>query len=657
MAATALLDCVKQRPLSRASDAPSADGGGGGRVDSGVWPMIHLLDTGGEPDFHQEVQACGRKESSGAPDGVDLLLRSASAGSLGGDSLRRMEEQQMIEADLERTMPKEPPFSRFRPGGGGGSGSWSRSSSTRSASKKAIFLADRDGLGSEKLWHTGDSTSLSRFFAANFKSSSSSSSGSGGGGPGVLRGENPQSGGGGGSIKNDGSGGGGASWEDGLGPLPAAGGASRMHDDVDLVNLNRAANLGHAFRQPSFVADREIGDLPLPKDACVHHVPSYNKPRAPSAGYLHTSLRGLSAAGTGFDPSGGSLRETPAGAGLGTWGTTASVAVLAATRPASDLSVPSSGVYDRGGTGTCVGNVRASAGPPRMHPDGQSPSGLGYSDHSSRVATAPGGPIAPPPIPRAATVAVSGTPAPAHRHEKKPSYNLLAMMIPDITKFGGGPSSTPALQTSTTWPGATGFAAHGVSPVVTADGNPVQAGRGWTRQAALARYHYKRKRRPFVKAMRENDPKRKEQNIARERPRDSGKFKKKHQDFISIIKVQRAAGSRSVSGESLPPARDSTTPPPTGQKRRRVGGGVGGDAGRSGEGSGEGSSDGDDGDSSGGGDDGRGGRPLRSRRSQATDVADGSGGGGDMEQGSPLETRTPAPSVAVKLGSKRDRAT
>lgn len=81
-------------------------------------------------------------------------------------------------------------------------------------------------------------------------------------------------------------------------------------------------------------------------------------------------------------------------------------------------------------------------------------------------------------------------------------------------------------------------------------------------QAALARYHRKRKRRPFVKAMRENDPNRKEQNKARERPRDGGKFRKKGKDFVSVKELQRAGDNRSVSNElPPPPARDSTPPP------------------------------------------------------------------------------------------------
>lgn len=87
-------------------------------------------------------------------------------------------------------------------------------------------------------------------------------------------------------------------------------------------------------------------------------------------------------------------------------------------------------------------------------------------------------------------------------------------------------------------------------------------------QAALARYRRKKKRRHLVPAMRENDPNRKEQNKARERPRNKGKFNKKGPDFVSITDVQKRGNSRSSSGEL--PARATTPPPPAGQDRRSV---------------------------------------------------------------------------------------
>ncbi|CAN0375822.1 unnamed protein product [Ectocarpus sp. 12 AP-2014] len=161
--------------------------------------------------------------------------------------------------------------------------------------------------------------------------------------------------------------------------------------------------------------------------------------------------------------------------------------------------------------------------------------------------------VAPPPTPRV-------------HHERKSSFNLLASMIPDISKVGGRPSSPMAAA----WPGAAGgggiagrFSSPGLSPSMMTLEDQSEGATMWTREAALARYHRKRKRRPFVKAMRENDPNRKEQNKARERPRNGGKFQKKGKDFVSVKELQRAGDNRSVSGELPPPPARESTPPPT----------------------------------------------------------------------------------------------
>ena len=68
--------------------------------------------------------------------------------------------------------------------------------------------------------------------------------------------------------------------------------------------------------------------------------------------------------------------------------------------------------------------------------------------------------------------------------------------------------------------------------------------------------------------MRENDPNRKEQNKARERPRDKGKFNKKGPDFVSITVMQKRGTSSSRSSSSE--LRATTPPPPAGQSRRSV---------------------------------------------------------------------------------------
>ncbi|CAM9173923.1 unnamed protein product [Ectocarpus sp. 8 AP-2014] len=161
---------------------------------------------------------------------------------------------------------------------------------------------------------------------------------------------------------------------------------------------------------------------------------------------------------------------------------------------------------------------------------------------------------------------VAPPPTPIVYHERKSSFNLLASMIPDISKVGGRPSSPMAAA----WPGAAGgggivsrFSSPGVSSSMMTLEDQSEGATMWTRKAALARYHRKRKRRPFVKAMRENDPNRKEQNKARERPRHGGKFQKKGKDFVSVKELQRAGDNRSVSGELPPPPARESTPPPT----------------------------------------------------------------------------------------------
>lgn len=88
-------------------------------------------------------------------------------------------------------------------------------------------------------------------------------------------------------------------------------------------------------------------------------------------------------------------------------------------------------------------------------------------------------------------------------------------------------------------------------------------------QAALARYRRKKERRNLVKLLRKQDPLLQEQNEARKRPRRGGKFTKERPDFVSICEVQKAAKSRSSSGE--PPFREST-PPPSASARSGGGG-------------------------------------------------------------------------------------
>lgn len=122
--------------------------------------------------------------------------------------------------------------------------------------------------------------------------------------------------------------------------------------------------------------------------------------------------------------------------------------------------------------------------------------------------------------------------------------------------------------------------------------------------------------------MRENDPTVREQNEARKRPRERGKFTKERPDFVSICEVQKAAKSRSISGELPLRERESTTPPPQPSARRGAGAGAAAT-----------------------------GRSARGKPQPAAGTrASPRGGGGGMQQGSTLYMLTP--SEAAKLGLK-----
>ncbi|CAN0102407.1 unnamed protein product, partial [Ectocarpus sp. 4 AP-2014] len=177
MVAIALQNLGKQRTPSQPNDT---DYGGGGRCDSGAWPMVHLIGTGGEgiPNL-QHVGGRREPETSTAADRKDaqLLLRSTSGGS-GGIGGPRAEQQDIREMqELESSMPTTAPFEGFRSNDGTSSG--------RSNSRKARLAASRNDVSSQPIWRTGDSSSWTRFLDGfNYKSSSGSGS-SGGGGPGV----------------------------------------------------------------------------------------------------------------------------------------------------------------------------------------------------------------------------------------------------------------------------------------------------------------------------------------------------------------------------------------------------------------------------------------------------------------------------------------
>ncbi|CAM9554925.1 unnamed protein product [Ectocarpus fasciculatus] len=514
MVALTLQNLAKPRMPSQSNDVGY---GGGGRCDSGAWPMIGLINTGGEgvPNWHH---GGGRREpetSAAAADrkAAQLLLRSTSGGSsgIGGP---RAEEQNIREMqELESTMPTTAPFNGFRSSDG--------SSSGRSNSRKARLAASRNDVSSQGIWRTGDSSSLSRLLDdCSYKSSSGSGS-SGGGGPGVAQGTAS----GGGSSSNgarDGGGGGGGggrsvSWE-----RPrhrGAGGPATTHDGV-IIDRNSTSSSSSSrsrvppkpLRQPSFdphckIRDDSLADVCLMPDTKPQLLPPRSAP-------------------------GGFVKDREA------------AAVAATTTGTMERSGPSSGgvPYD----------AQYNRYPPHA---GVSPVPSCNSDQGYAPTDATRQQVAPPPTPRV-------------YHERKSSFNLLASMIPDISKVGGRPSAPMAAA----WPGAAAgggivgrFDSTGAaSSMMTHMEDQSEGGATavWTRQAALARYHRKRKRRPFVKAMRENDPGRREQNKARERPRFGGKFQKKGKDFISVKELQRAGDNRSVSGELPPPPARESTPPP-----------------------------------------------------------------------------------------------
>ncbi|CAB1108880.1 unnamed protein product [Ectocarpus sp. CCAP 1310/34] len=507
MVAIALQNLGKEQMLSKPIDA---DYSGGGRCDSGAWPMAHLISTGGEgvPNL-QHLGGRREPETFTAADRKDahLLLRSTSWGSsgIGGP---RVEQQDIKEMqDLESSMPTKPPFG-FRDSDG-------RSSGRTNSRKARLLAASRNDVSSQPNWRTGDSSSLSRLLDNLSYKSSSGSGSSGGGGPGVAQGTTHA----GGSSSNGTSGGGGggrsASWE--RHPRFGAGGAAMTHDGIT-IDMNSSSSSGSSssssriphkpLRQQSFdphckIRDSFLADVCLMPDA----KPQIPPPPAP----------------------GGLVKDWEA------------AAVTATTTGTTERSGTSSGGVPYGVQHNRYAHHPGVSLVPSCNGD------QGYPPTDTRHQ------VAPPPTPRV-------------YHERKSSFSLLASMIPDMSKVSGRPS----LPMAAAWPGAAGgggivgrFSSPGASSSMMILEDQSEGETTWTREAALARYHRKRKRRPFVKAMRENDPNRKEQNKARERPREGGKFQKKGKDFVSVKELQRAGDNRSVSGELPPPPARESTPPPT----------------------------------------------------------------------------------------------
>lgn len=444
LVAIALLGCAGKRPPSRSS---------AGRVDSGAWE--ELLSVGGENV--RDLALGGRVHP-------DVANASESNGTSINDPKaqrqRQEQEQQQHLLEMEElagSMPKLPPF--------GDIARSHSSNNSRSSSRKARFLSRN--ADSASIWPTMSTDSANLYSLIHYKNSSGSGS-SGGGGPsreGGGRDATANAGGG----RSSGSSGGGASWERAPSGYPAAlsssagaGGATMTHDGEVITSNSCSSNNGkfgyapHPLREQSFQPDRPIADLPSAKDIC---------PDQPVSGPAATS-----------------------GGGVQDWEKAAAVATSTTTSTTPSSTAAS---VATNGSGFFVARdhenapaAAISACPPSSH-----------GNHNNHVNA--GGPIAPAPAPRLQPAASTRPPPAPVEHERKPSYNLLAMMIPDISKFGGPPTGAPLHAPGAVpgaAPGGAGFpAARGFAPAASAHLSPVdsylrvgfEGDRTWTRQVSL----------------------------------------------------------------------------------------------------------------------------------------------------------------------------
>lgn len=431
----ALLGCAGRRPSSRSS---------GGRVDSSNW--FDLLASGGENV--QDLALGGRRHpdsSSANENSSNASVNDPKAQQQRQEQEEEEERQRLLDIEeLQNSMPQDAPFGGF---GGSHSGS-SSSNSSRSSSRKARLLSRKVDSATSQ-WPATTSTDSSNFYGLltkTYKSSSGSGSSGGGGPPGEGGGRGASANAGG--CSSSGNSGGGAPWEhrppyQGASPsVPEAGGTAMAHDGVTTSN-SRSINSsngkfdfgGHPLRQPSFEPNREIGSLPSAQDICAD----------------------------------------PAIPGIQHWGKAAAVTIT--TTISTSRIAPTSVTTTSGGV--FVGRDHDETVAPTSSP----------SSH--------GGPIAPAPAPRVQPSATARPPAPI-QHERKPSYNLLAMMIPDISKFSGpsaaaaplhAPGAVPgAASGGAAFPAARVFAPASAAQILPADSYlrvGVEDGGIWTRQVSV----------------------------------------------------------------------------------------------------------------------------------------------------------------------------
>lgn len=409
----------------------------GGRVDSGAW--ADLLSAGGEV---QDLALGGRKHPDSTNDPKAQWQRQQQQ--------QEARQQRLEMEELQKSMPTTTPFSVDRC-------SRSGSNNSRSSSRKARFLSRE--VDSATLWPTTstESGNLCSLLNPSYKSSSGSGSSGGGGPSGEGGGRGATANAGGGRSSGNG-GGGGASWErapypDALPSAEEAGGAATTRDGIITSNSNNNRKSGyghHPLRQQSFQPDRPVGDLPSAEDICADQTAPWRTATC------------------------GGVRE---------WEKAAAVGTITASR-SQPTSVTTTITTSGGVSGSRDHEnvpLAAPASPPSSH-----------RNHNHNINT--GGPIAPAPARRVQPLATA-PPAPVH-HERKPSYNLLAMMIPDISKFGA-PSTAAPLHAPGAAPGAAsggaGFsAARGFAPAA-AHFSPadsylrvgVQGDGVWTRQVSV----------------------------------------------------------------------------------------------------------------------------------------------------------------------------
>lgn len=452
----------------RSCASPEEDEGGDAGGGRDAVQMTHLLGVGGEPSF--ELEGADRRDVLERSSCASTGGASSSAGG-GGDSMMEQQQQQPREQrralamnELEASMPALPPFGGYRP---------SSLSSSRSAGRmpnnppRHAAAALGDGLAGDAstMWRTGDSTSFSRLLLRDGSCSVGEREGAGG----IPR--PPFSGGGGGSsVLINRGGGGGSCWAPHLGPVESGKTFAELGDirigkhGNNINHGNGEAETFHPCRQQSFDPDRAFGNLAQVDRTLAD---SKSQPAQASAAaaaavdFIRTATpeKGADPGSRGGAEGNLSARMTDdAGAA---W---ARAAAAVGRKPSEE----NGGAY---GGGYGVGNDNGRGTP-------SSPFDFNNNNNSNLNAPVP----PPPPTPRERLPRIPPPPAPiaAHRQGKR-RFGLLAMMIPvpDISKFGGPPSSRSPHAAGEPAPAGLLPAREAAAAEIPAEGG---GGAVWTRQ-------------------------------------------------------------------------------------------------------------------------------------------------------------------------------